>query len=114
RARKLFDELGISSLDELRAAAESQKLRGIRGFGPKFEEAVLAAFAAGIDEAPRPRVLLSRALQIGEGIVEALRAHPASDRVELAGSARRMADAVKDLDIVATATDPPALLAAFA
>src|SRR3954447_8695439 len=50
RARKLYDELEIASLDDLRAAAEAQKLRGIRGFGPKFEEAVLAAFAAGVDE----------------------------------------------------------------
>jgi DNA polymerase (family 10) len=114
RARRLFDELGISSLDELRAAAEGQRLRGVRGFGPKFEESVLAAFAAGVGERPRPRVLLSRALLIGEGIVEALRAHPASDRVELAGSARRMVDAVKDLDVVATASDPGALLRAFA
>ena len=114
RARRLFDELGIDSLTALREAAEAQRLRGVRGFGSKFEEAMLAAFAAGAGEAPRPRVLLSRALLIGDGIVAALRAHPASDRVELAGSARRMADAVKDLDIVATATDPPALLHAFA
>jgi DNA polymerase (family 10) len=114
RARRLFDELGIASLDDLRAAAESQRLRGVRGFGPKFEEAVLAAFAAGVAEEPRPRVLLSRALLIGEGIVEALRAEPASDRVELAGSARRMADSVKDLDVVASARDPRALLDAFA
>src|SRR3954466_13247108 len=114
RARRLFDELGIASLPELREAAEGQRLRGIRGFGPKFEEAVLAAFAAGVDEAPRPRVLLSKALQIGDGIVEALRAHPASDRVELAGSARRLADSVKDLDIIATASDPRALMQAFA
>ena len=114
RARRLFDELGVDSLDALREAAEGQRLRGLRGFGPKFEEAVLAAFAAGVGEAPRPRVLLSRALTIGEGIVEALRAHPASDRVDIAGSARRLADSVRDLDVIATAGEPAALLAAFA
>jgi DNA polymerase (family 10) len=114
RARKLYDELGIDSLESLRAAAEEQRLRDVRGFGAKFEEAVLEAFAAGAGEAPNPRVLLDKALEIGEGIVEALRAHPSSDRVELAGSARRLADSVKDLDVIATASDPPALLAAFA
>ena len=114
RARKLYDELGIDSLESLRAAAEEQRLRDVRGFGAKFEEAVLDAFAAGAGEAPKPKVLLNKALEIGEGIVESLRAHPASDRVELAGSARRLADSVKDLDIIATASDPPALLAAFA
>jgi DNA polymerase (family 10) len=114
RARKLYDELGIDSLESLRAAAEAQQLRDVRGFGAKFEEAVLEAFAAGVGEAPTPRVLLNKALEVGEEIVAALRAHPASDRVELAGSARRLADSVKDLDIIATASDPPALLAAFA
>ena len=117
RARKLYDELGIDSLEALRTAAEAQKLRDVRGFGAKFEETVLEAFAAGAGEAPEPRVLLPTALEIGEGIIEALRAQGARvglDRVELAGSARRLADSVKDLDIIATAADPAALLAAFA
>jgi DNA polymerase (family 10) len=113
RARKLFDELGIDSLEALHAAAQSQQLRNVRGFGVKFEEAVLAAFAAGVADAPRPRTLLHKALQVGDAIVAALREHPAAERVELAGSARRLADAVKDLDVVATSPDPPALLRAL-
>jgi DNA polymerase (family 10) len=113
RARKLFDELGIDSLDALRAAAETEQLRNVKGFGPKFEEAVLAAFSTGVADAPRPRMLLHKALQVGEAIVGALREHPAADRVELAGSVRRLVDSVKDLDVIATATDPPALLAAL-
>jgi DNA polymerase (family 10) len=113
RVRKLYDELGIGSLDELRAAAEGGRLRDVKGFGQKFEDQVLAAFAAGIAEKPAPRVLLNKALPIADGIIEALRAHPASDKVELAGSARRGADAVKDIDIVATASDPAALAAAL-
>jgi DNA polymerase (family 10) len=114
RARRLYDELGIDSLDSLRAAAEAHRLRDVRGFGAKFEETMLGSLAAGGGDAPRNRVLLSKALAIGDEIVDALRAHPASDRVEIAGSARRLTDAVKDLDIIATASDPPALLAAFA
>jgi DNA polymerase (family 10) len=113
RARKLFDELGISSLDELRAAAEQQQLRGVAGFGAKAEENILTALAAAADGTPKTRTLLSRALGIAEPLVEALREHPASDRVELAGSARRMAETCKDLDIVATANDPAALATAF-
>ncbi|HEX6459100.1 MAG TPA: DNA polymerase/3'-5' exonuclease PolX [Thermoleophilaceae bacterium] len=113
RARRLFDELGIKSLDELRHAAEEQRLRDIQGFGAKFEENVLAALAAGADGRPKPRTLLSRALAIGEELVQALLEHPASDRVVLAGSARRMAETCKDLDIVATASDPAALADAF-
>src|SRR5256885_9057787 len=108
RARKLFDELGISSLEELKAAAEQEQLRGVAGFGAKGEENILAALAAGADGRPKPRTLLSRALGIGETLVDALREHPASERVEIAGSARRMAETVKDLDLVATASDAQA------
>jgi DNA polymerase (family X) len=50
---------------------------------------------------------------IAEQLTDALRDHPASIRVEIAGSARRMAETCKDLDLVATATDPAALAAAF-
>jgi DNA polymerase (family X) len=114
RARRLFDELGIDSLDALRAAAEGEKLRGIKGFGPKFEEQVLAAFASGVAEKPAPRFLLPKALGIAEQVMDGLRALPGVERVELAGSARRLADSVKDLDIIAAATDPKALTAAFA
>ncbi len=113
RARKLFTELGIDSLAMLRAAAEGHKLRDVKGFGPKFEASVLSSIDAGIGERPAQRVLLHRALSIGEEIVAALRAHPASERVELAGSARRQADSVKDLDIIATASDPGALVRAL-
>ncbi|HEY2604048.1 MAG TPA: DNA polymerase/3'-5' exonuclease PolX [Thermoleophilaceae bacterium] len=113
RARKLFDELGISSLEDLKAAAEQEQLRGIAGFGPKAEENVLTALAAGHDGQPQARTLLSRALGIAEALTDALREHPASDRVEIAGSARRMTETCKDLDIVATATDAQALADAF-
>jgi DNA polymerase (family 10) len=114
RARKLYDELGIDSLDALATAAREQKLRGVKGFGPKFEEAVLAAIAAGHGEERSRRVPLHRAMETAGPIVDALRAHPASDEVHVAGSARRMADSVKDLDVIATASDPRALLEAFA
>lgn len=113
RARRLYDELGIDSLATLRAAAEGQQLRGIKGFGAKFEASVLSSLDAGAGERPAQRVLLHRALDIGEQIVAALRAHPAAERVELAGSARRQADSVKDLDIIATASDPGALARAL-
>ena len=113
RARKVFDELGIASIDELRRAAEAQQLRGVPGFGAKAEESVLAALVANPDGNPRERVLLSRARSIGEGIVAALREHPACERAELAGSVRRMAETCKDLDIVVASRDPGALVEAF-
>jgi DNA polymerase (family 10) len=114
RARRLFDELGIDSLEALRDAAEAQRIQTLKGFGVKAEEAILASLdVAGAGEEPL-RTVLDRALSVGEQLVEALRAHPASDRVELAGSARRMTDSVKDLDVIATASEPLALAQAAA
>src|SRR5947209_2718593 len=114
RARKLFDELGIQSLDDLKKAVEEERLRDVPGFGEKAEENVRVALDAGLDDRTKPRLLLSKALEIGDALVSALREHPAADQVVLAGSARRCAESVKDLDIVATSTEPEKLAAAFA
>jgi DNA polymerase (family 10) len=117
-ARKVYEELGISSLDELRRAAEGEKLRSVAGLGPKAEQNILAALASPVadepDRAVAGRRLLSHVLPLAERIVGELRAHPAADSVELAGSARRMTDTCKDLDIIATAREPRALADALA
>jgi DNA polymerase (family 10) len=114
RARRLFEELGVDSLEALRSAAQEQRIRALKGFGPKAEEALLAAAAAEGAGERRRRVVLDRALAIGEPLVAALREHPAAERVELAGSARRMTDSVKDLDVIATASDAQELARAAA
>src|SRR3984957_6144606 len=121
RARRLFEELSVDSLDALEAAASGQQIRALKGFGPKAEESILAAVTLAKAEAEAGerngggrRTVLNRALAVGEELLTALRAHPAADRVELAGSARRMTDSVKDLDIIATASDPGALARAAA
>jgi DNA polymerase (family 10) len=113
RARLLHDELGVASLDDLREAAEQGRLKDVPGFGKKAEENVLAALEAGADGRPRQRLILSDALGIGDELVGALRDHPSAIRVELAGSARRMTDSVKDLDIVVASSDPAQLVDAF-
>jgi DNA polymerase (family X) len=113
-ARRLHDELGIASLEQLREAAESGRLRDVRGLGRKAEENVLAAVARLEEEGVAERRLLSEVLQVAEEIAEALRESPASGDVAVAGSARRMAETCKDIDLIATATDPEALATAFA
>src|SRR5438270_9100297 len=85
RARRLFEELGIDSPEALRTAIEQQRVRTLKGFGPKAEESLAAALAAAGAGQPRERVVLSRALAVGEALVDALRRHPAAERVELAG-----------------------------
>jgi DNA polymerase (family X) len=112
-ARRLYDELGVSSLEELRAAAEAQRIRGMKGLGPKAEENVLAALARIGEEGAQGRLLLSAVLPVAEELAAALREHPAADAVEVAGSARRRAETCKDIDLIATSTDPQALAGAL-
>jgi DNA polymerase (family X) len=107
RARLLHSELGIDSAEALRDAALAQRLRTIRGLGEKFETSVLAALDAGMAERAPSRVLLSRAIEIGEALIEELLTRvPADSHIQLAGSARRCADSVKDIDLIATSNEP--------
>src|SRR5919205_2045462 len=74
RARRVYDELGVDSLESLRAAAEQGKIRELRGFGAKVEQNLLRVLADHEEEGgPAPRVLLSRALPLAEQVVGALR-----------------------------------------
>src|SRR5437764_1552389 len=113
KARKLFDTLGVDSIDALRAAIEQERVRAVPGFGRKTEDAIALALSEGPDIA-KPRMLLPQVQRIAEALVSALRANEAAERVEVAGSVRRWTDDCKDLDIVATASNTSELVDAFA
>jgi DNA polymerase (family X) len=108
-ARRLYDELGVSSLDDLREAAEGQRIRNVKGLGPKAEENVLASLGKLADRGPTERLLLSEVLPVAEQLAADLRDHPASDAVEVAGSARRRTETCHDIDLIATSGDPVVL-----
>ena len=112
-ARKLWTELGVTSADDLRAAAEQGRLSELPGLGKKTEEKVLAALAKPKAKVER-RALLGHVLPAVERAVAELREHPAAERVSEAGSVRRRCETVHDLDIIATANDPAALSTHFA
>jgi DNA polymerase (family X) len=112
-ARRIWQELGITTVDGLRSAAEAGLLRGNAGIGAGTEQKIVTALQQPqATEGPR-RALLGTTLPKLRAVVEVLREHPASVEVSLAGSARRMRETVRDLDIIATATDPQALVEAF-
>jgi DNA polymerase (family X) len=113
RARLLFTELGIDSPEKLREAALAQRLRTVKGLGAKFEESVLAGLdrmAAEPPERASGRLLLPRAIELGETLAAGLMEHGGpGTHVQLAGSARRLADSVKDIDLIAVTTKPTTL-----
>ena len=111
-ARRIWRELGVTTLDELRDAASSQRLRALRGLGAKTEERVVEALSKQTSKEP-VRPLLGRGLPAVLAAVATLREHPAADLVSEAGSVRRRKETFRDLDIIATASDPSALIDRF-
>jgi DNA polymerase (family X) len=111
-ARRIWRELGVTTLAELRDAAASQRLRALRGLGAKTEERVVQALSKQTPKEP-VRPLLGRGLPAVLAAVAGLREHPAADLVSEAGSVRRRKETFRDLDIIATASDPSALIDRF-
>jgi DNA polymerase (family X) len=112
RAMQLYQELHVSSVDELADAIEAGRLAGLRGFGARTAENLtygiqLLRQAAG-------RVLVNVAMDLAEEIVAELSAVTGCARCTYAGSLRRMRDTIGDVDILAAAEDSAPLMAAFA
>src|SRR3954447_12577347 len=110
KALVLYEELGISSVDELAEAIPAGRLEGLKGFGAKTEENILH----GIELMRRAgdRVLIDVAMGVAEEIIAEL--SPLAGRCEFAGSLRRSKETIGDVDILATAEDSGPLMAAFA
>ncbi|MFW5834254.1 MAG: DNA polymerase/3'-5' exonuclease PolX [Pseudomonadota bacterium] len=101
RATKLHDELGVTSLDDLRQAAEDEKVREVEGFGAKTEQKILDAIARRAGSEKRYR--LASAEQMAAPLLDHLRDHSGVKQAEIAGSYRRRKETVGDLDILVTA-----------
>src|SRR6266513_2863394 len=84
-ARRIWQELGVSTMDELKQAAESERLRTLSGLGAKTEENVLKALATPRKEIER-KPLLGQALPAVRAVVSELREHPVAEQVSEAGS----------------------------
>jgi DNA polymerase (family X) len=111
-AARIWKELGVSTIDELKRAAESEQLRTLSGLGAKSEERILKALAEKKQE-PSDRRLLGDGLPALLAVVSVLQEHSAAVEVSEAGSARRRRETFRDLDIIATANDPGALIDYF-
>jgi len=111
-AARIWRELGVTTVDELKRAAEQEQLRTLTGLGAKTEERILKALAEKKQE-PSDRRLLGDGLGALLAVVSVLREHPAAVKVSEAGSARRRKETFRDLDIIATAKDPEALIDYF-
>lgn len=111
RAITLWKELGVTDLDALEREAAAGRVAELAGFGAKTQAKVLAGVAQVRRHAGRRR--LGDVDAWLAGLLPALRAVPGVRRLEVAGSVRRGRATIGDVDLLAVADDPEALMAAL-
>ena len=111
RALQLYRELKISSPEQLREAIDDSKLDNLRGFGRKSADKLLRGIEL-LETAGR-RVLLNVAAETADQVIAAVGAAPGCLRIAAAGSLRRAAESVGDVDILAAAEDSGPLMTAL-
>lgn len=114
-AKRLWQELDITTVDGLKAAAEAGKIRVLKGFGAKSEEKILR----GIELAAKrgdSRTPLGEARPLAQALVDGLRAklpEGAIIRLEVGGSLRRWKETIGDVDILVVSETPDVVMDAF-
>lgn len=111
-AKLIHDELGIDSLESLRAAIDAQQLRDLPGLGAKTEENLRDSLAR-MGAKDSDRIPAADAIGLAEELVARLRAVPGVVDAAYAGSLRRMRETVGDIDVLAASTDPGSVHAAL-
>ena len=111
KAMVLYRDLGIDGLEPLARAVDEGRLAGLKGFGAKTEENI----RRGLERLQQAggRVISSVAMDLAELLIERLGARRDVVRIEYAGSLRRMAETIGDLDLLVASEDPVAVMDAF-
>lgn len=111
--RLVHSELGIDSVEALRAAAEEGRLRGVKGLSERTEQNVLEALERIERRRADTRLLIHEADELVAGLIERLRDARGVHRIERAGSLRRRRPTIGDVDLLAAVDDPASIIAAL-
>jgi DNA polymerase (family X) len=112
KAMLLYRDLNIASVEELADAIHEGRLRGLKGFGEKTEANILRGIE--LIQQSGDRVLLGAATDLAEEIVAELSAVKGCIKCTYAGSLRRMAETIGDIDILVASDTPEPMMEAFA
>ncbi|MFW6190887.1 MAG: DNA polymerase/3'-5' exonuclease PolX [Candidatus Bipolaricaulota bacterium] len=112
KMKKLWQELDVTTLEELEEAGENHRIRGIKGFGPKSEEKIMDGLE--IVQRSQGKAHISEVLPVAIAIKEELEGTGAFDDLGFAGSLRRRKYQVGDVDILATTGDRKKAMDVFA
>ncbi len=111
KVKALHDQLGVDTLDKLKAACDADEVAQLKGFGAKTQQKILEGLAFLDQMADRFR--LDQALPLAETVLDALKKLPGVKRIELCGSLRRRRETIKDIDILISAGDAGPIMDAF-
>jgi len=112
KAARFWKELGITSLDDLEAAAKAGRLKSLRGMGERSEKRILESLEA-LKLRQTDRILINQAWEIAADLVASLGKLPGVEKAEVAGSLRRWRETVGDLDLIAASSDASSVMNAF-
>jgi DNA polymerase (family 10) len=107
---RLRNELGVQSVEDLRAALAAHRLRDLKGFGEKSEEKLTKALARHEAMGAVDRTPISVALPLANRIVAQLLDLPGVTHASYCGSLRRFSETIGDVDIIVSATEPGAVM----
>ena len=109
--RQLWTTLGIANLDALRIAAESGRLRGLRGLSTRTEQLILEGIR-GLAGRER-RLLLHQAREALGLVIDGLAGVEGVTAIEAAGSFRRRRETIGDLDVLVETADAGPVIERF-
>ena len=112
KIKQLHDELGINSIEDLKAAAKEGRLRNLKGFGAKTEQTLLTVVQQERKRSSQ-RLYMHHALSTGERVVEYLETLEGLVEISFAGSLRRQKETVGTIEIVASTKDSARLIQQF-
>ena len=113
KIRQLQEELGITSIAELKAAAEAGRLQKLKGFGAKTEQRLLAQVSTPVKKKPKQRLHLHHALSAAEQVIDVLKSIDEVIDVSIAGSLRRWVETVDTVDLVVSTNKAAAVIEQF-
>ncbi len=111
KTRLLWKELGIETLDALEKACAEDRIAGLKGFGAKTQKKILEGIS--LVRKNDGLYLLSDALPVARALLAHLEACPLVRRTSIAGSLRRRKEVVRDVDLLASSADAPAVMEHF-
>jgi DNA polymerase (family 10) len=111
KVKRLYDELGVDSIEKLEAACKDGKIAVLDGFGEKSQAKILEAIAFKRQFASRHRLV--DALVVAEPVLESLRGHPDVIRCSTAGSLRRWKEVIGDIDFLVSSKNPASVIEFF-